>query len=336
MKELRPENELSIRLSEVEKKSYEKLQEKGLIKRIDPNTFRGLAGYEDNVVDGDLQAVAKKKEYIARQDTKYPHQIELKKISDVFETILAEQIELNEGFGQDALIIQTSEYDDLINGIDAIIEFDLEEGVSHLALGVDITFGIISGTKLQQKFESIRGDLNLGKLAKVRYFESEHGIAKGELSELPKVVIGVDRETVNELAKAWLTQTIAKAELKKPDLGEASRTSLLEGLRNAKQKLEKHFVQILFLKQIKLQLETYIDFLDYNIVDFPNSAFNPSWQHIVERLNHSLDIINDIIKSKQGLSGDDEKQVARLLGDMRNRLDSIFNFQHSKEYRTGT
>lgn len=328
------ENQPSVRLTEVEKKSYAKLQERGLIKRIDPNNFRGLPGYEDTVVDNDLQAIAKKKAYIAQQNLKHPHEVELKKVSDVFETILEEQIEQNEGFGPDASIIRASEYDDLINGIDAVIEFDLEKGTSHLALGIDITFGIISGTDLQKKFQSIKDDLNAGKLAKVKYFESKHGDSKGELTELPKVVIGVDRQTVNDLAEAWLTQMVTSSELKRSDLGEASRNSLLTRREVAKQKLATHFAQILFLKQIKLQLETYSDFLYYNITDFPKSAHKARWQYMMERMEHSLGIIKDIIKNKKDLISDD-KQIERFLGDLRNRLDSAFNFEHSEASRAG-
>lgn len=134
----------------------------------------------------------------AKYETENPH----KKYADVIEGIFYEHIEQSNWFGETASTIKTSLYDDYINHVDLIVEFEDEvKSISHLGLAIDVTFGT---TAMRTKFDKIREEILSGKLTEVKYFESDRSRHKGLYQKLPRVVIGVERDHVIELAALWL------------------------------------------------------------------------------------------------------------------------------------
>lgn len=190
---------------------------------INPSDFVNLYGSEN--VQRDLKEVASLKKRFETDETQ--------KASEVFEAIVFEQVELSNWLGDHAETIRTSEFDDIVNGVDLVVEFSEDNSTNHLALGVDVTFGTMS---IGKKFDRIRKEIDADNLATVKYFES-HGF-KGSLRQLPRVVIGVERDTVIALAGLWS--------------------------RQEKTKLGNHFVKDILIQEIERQLRTYLVYAQSN------------------------------------------------------------------------
>ncbi|MFZ2253060.1 MAG: hypothetical protein WAW13_02685 [Minisyncoccia bacterium] len=184
---------------------------------LDPKNFIDLYG-ESNVAR-DLQTVTRLKAGFERDEAKH--------MAEVLEAIIYEQITQSEWLGPNAETIRPSEYDDFVNGVDLIVEFDDTESSRHLALGVDITFG---SDTMRKKFTRIRNEIHEDKLAEVKYFES-HGF-KGSLKQLPRVVIGVEIDTIVELAGLWI--------------------------HGSKKELATHFIKNIISEEIERQLRTFL------------------------------------------------------------------------------
>ena len=155
---------------------------------VDPVRFIELYGGEN--VTRDLKKVERLKSEFA------PH--ESKGAADVFEAVFHQHVELSDWLGPNAETIRASEYDDIVNGIDLVVEFNEGDTARHLALGVDVTFGSLS---MQKKFQRIKAEIEANKLATVKYFET-HGY-QGSLTQTPRVVVGVELDKVIQLAGLW-------------------------------------------------------------------------------------------------------------------------------------
>jgi len=156
---------------------------------IDPKHFYEHFGQE---------AVEKDKTYIERLKAKFEND-ESKKAAEVLEAIIYLHSELSEWLGPNVETIRPTEYDDIVNKVDLIAEFNSENSPKHLALGVDVTFG---SNSLMDKINGIKNEIDRDELAKVKYFES-HGFI-GSLRQVPRVVVGVEKDTVIELAGLWM------------------------------------------------------------------------------------------------------------------------------------
>ncbi|OGI94748.1 hypothetical protein A3A03_03590 [Candidatus Nomurabacteria bacterium RIFCSPLOWO2_01_FULL_40_18] len=125
------------------------------------------------------------------------------KLATVFEAILHEHGEQSNWFGETAVTIKTSRFDDIANGVDEIVEFEEQESSpSYLALAVDATYSTFPDHKLQK----IKAEINEGELAQIKYAVVENIGFRGELKKVPKVVVGVSARTVNELVELWLSK----------------------------------------------------------------------------------------------------------------------------------
>lgn len=227
---------------------------------IKPQNF--VYPYGDVSVQNDIELVDK---LSAKFETDEPH----KKYADVFEGILYEHIEQSNWFGDTASTIKTSLYDDYVNQVDLIVEFSEEsQALSHLGLAVDVTFGTID---MQEKFEKIRQEILSGKLTEVKYFESERSRHKGLYQKLPRVVIGVDRDRVIELASLWLNP-------------------------KRKKEFSDHPVQKVILQEIVLHLEK---FLEFAITSGEKAS------GLVPIFERELSIVKGIMNEKKGINSED-------------------------------
>lgn len=213
----------SFETNPVVRAAYEKTQK--IFKRdaIDPKGFSDL--YDPKAIQKDLAYVQNLKDTVFETGSG-------KIAADILEGIAYEQIELANWFGPYAHTIKTSEYDDIKNGVDLMVEFDEPEtSRSHLALGIDATYGVQGITK---KLERIHRDIDQGKLTEVKYFEAGDGSFKGRLQQVPRIILGVERDTVLSLARLW-------TEGKNTELG-------------------AHPIQELLLRQARSQLVTFAQY----------------------------------------------------------------------------
>lgn len=227
---------------------------------LSPEDFRGT--YGDDVVDRDIAETA-------RLEKKFYTDEAHKKYAEVMEAILCEQIEQSDWFGSEAATIKTSLYDDYTNGVDIVVEFEnATRGLSHLGLAVDVTFGKDS---IEKKFQRIRGEIQKGRLAEIKYFESENGRYKGTLQKLPRVIVGMERGMVIELAKMWI--------------GSSSRT------------FGGHPVQKMLLTQIVEQLEY-----------FRRYAKSYDQKDLVEVFSDEINVVQAILDTKKDIAMDSMKE----------------------------
>ncbi len=141
MKIMRIENKFN-RLESVQdkQKNYEIILEyKENLAVPNPKDFMGI--YLKEVIGKDLNRLRLTEKRIAEDYSKLgvmEREIldENKKRGECLEIILADQIYDGDWFGPEAMTSITSEYDDIVNGIDMIVEFDKEKP-QRMALAVD-------------------------------------------------------------------------------------------------------------------------------------------------------------------------------------------------------
>jgi len=213
-----------IMIDKMHEKAYSVLMEN----IICPEDFADLYGAEN--VKQDIEYV-KKMENIFKNES-LPETKEMKKLATTLEAIIYEQAELNNWLGPDAETIKTSQYDDIKNKVDSVVEFYKEEDYtsSHLALAIDETFSF----NINEKFNRIKKEIEKGELTQIKYFVSEKMNLRGELNKLPRVVIGTNAKTIQIIGELWLEK---------------------------KQKeLAKHPIQFLLLEEMLLQIKTFKDY----------------------------------------------------------------------------
>lgn len=252
------------------------------LERIDPTDFTELYGTAN--VEADLAYVKDMEALFKREQT--TQEKNLQRISNAFETILFDRIELDDWFGPKTMTLASSRYDDIKNGIDVIAEIGEEDSnaVSHLGLAVDITYS----THLEKKFDRIRQEILSRKLSTIKYFQSSEQSFMGQLSNVPRVVIGVQKEAIGELMQLTLGKK--------------------------RKELAAHPVQHQILSEIRLQLHTFTEFAQ------KQKAGNV----IVQRLEHAADLIDGIIEDKaQGKKSNDFKKD-RVYQEIASQLASKF------------
>ncbi len=230
--------------------------EKVLSDRINESDFIDIHGGQE--VAEDIDRVSRLEEEFKRKETR--ESAENKKFAEILEAIISQHGELSEWFGSNATTICASKFDDFVNGVDMIVEFNQGEdsGVSHLALGMDVTFT----SDTTAKFDRLRSQIESGGLTNMKYFSSERLGIVGKMDKIPEVIIGVDRRMVQELMDLWLA--------------------------NDNDALANHRVQVMILEEIKAQLTTFAMY----------ARSLPDRDDLVDIYEARLQVIKEIIGKK--------------------------------------
>lgn len=165
---------------------------------IDIDSFRDL--YGEAVVDTDNAEVKRLREIFARNEkTVLPNGVtfeQVKQLSEISESFLLR------GLNEAKWVpycggIKTSEYDDYINGIDLVLEFQKADNpASHIGLGVDVTFS----NNLTRKIAKVKQEITTGRLASVKYFDSPNSHIRGQLRQVPHGVVGFDLDALQRIS----------------------------------------------------------------------------------------------------------------------------------------
>jgi hypothetical protein len=175
---------------------------------IDMKSFSSpLGNYDAAMVTRDMEVVADLKHKFALQEEENLAIADVKRISDVFEAMLADQIKNNNWFGGNAELIASSEYDDYVNHIDGVLHFKVPGSSDYIALGADVTF---SRASIEEKIRHIKKRIVDGRLARVKYFELPDKSFKGELNEVPYIILGADAHSVLQMAEQWTDEAGGK------------------------------------------------------------------------------------------------------------------------------
>lgn len=235
-----------------------------------------IDGFQDLYGEGQVK---RDKEYVEKMNGKFDQESnykdkENKKIATIFEGIIGEQAELSEWLGSDINTIFATEYDDIVNGIDIIAEFsENKTEFSHLGLAVDATYS----NQFSEKILKIKENIKKGKLATIKYFESSDMDFKGQLSQIPRVVIASDFKTVIELVELW-------------DTGK-------------KEDLANHPIQFQILEQIIMQLKTFKEYAQK--IEFVQ---NVDSDRMIKKFELFIDIFDNIYKNRQKNVVDDNRR----------------------------
>jgi hypothetical protein len=251
---------------------YQKIHDRGLesdvyvdrlyqkaLGEIEKNTIdmKEFSNYKE--IDKDQRYVQKMKSKFDKEDTDLEKRD--KKLATVLEAIINYQIDRNCCFGDEVHAIHTCEYDDIANGVDSILEVEEDKGqASHLAIAIDETFSAEKIKGEGGKIESIENSIRDGKLSYIKYFKSEFLGIKGDKKEVPKFVLGIDRNNLEQLAELWYSGK--------------NRT------------LSQHPSQIMFLDQILAQLEY-----------FKNFAEGVKQEKIAQKYNYLIKLFEEINES---------------------------------------
>lgn len=189
----------------------------------------------------------------------------------LLEVILAKQIKLANWFGKNCFIVQTSEYDDVINHTDLVIE--LKKGKKITRLAVDVT---TSENKwiLDKKRDYIKEEIDQGRLTTLKYFSSKiNPSLRGKIEMIPRVIIGTNKEGVKEISEL-VAGTIEKSPTRK----------------QSKRELTNFYAQIEFLEEAKAQLEYFIKYGEKKY-----SSDNP----VVYQQREALEAVSEILENKK-------------------------------------
>ncbi|MBI3634073.1 MAG: hypothetical protein HY228_00455 [Candidatus Yonathbacteria bacterium] len=220
--------------------------EREFISKLNEKAKKSLKEYSikmDDFADYGEENIKKDKELVVHLKQKHKkenssEEKEAKILADILEAIILEESELSNWLGENTSTIKASDYDDYVNGIDAIIEFEEETTTNHAALGIDATFS----KDIHKKFNRIKKEIEDGVLAEAKYFSSS--FIKGRHKQIPRLVIGADVKTIKELGELWLDKD-SKTEGRK---------------REVKKALEDHPLQFQILKQMILEAETFKEY----------------------------------------------------------------------------
>ncbi len=203
-------------------------------------------------------AVEKDKEYIASLEGKFEESAAAdpdasrgwQKRGKLFEAIVWDQTNESDWLGPDAEMIAASRHDDVVNKVDGIIEFKKDRATSHLALAIDITE---STKELRRKFDQIKASIDEEKLSRVKYFASEN--MRGELKNVPRVVVGADTKTMLEVSELILNFKTKQRGLIE---GTVKRgTPQHAELMKSRVGLAEHPLQFQILQEILIQLDSF-------------------------------------------------------------------------------
>jgi hypothetical protein len=269
------------RLPEHEEALYAILAPEIAEKALDMDALEGV--YEKETIARDKARVEELKKKFS-QDGRPESQ---RKAGKLFEAIAYEGIE-NAGFlGPDASYIPASAYDDYINKIDGIVEFEEGKGSrSHVALGIDVTKNRVD---LSEKFLAIKQGIDKGTLSSVKYFAS--GNFRGELRNVSRVVVGADErmtEDISHLILSNIRSHEALRGMKKGENAEAMRESLRKKIETNSAKLGDHPLQWIILSEMKDQLAAFRDY-----------AMKKGGMQAAEEYAKIYEIVQEIIKDKE-------------------------------------
>lgn len=186
-------------------RAYERAQKVLGNSEINPRAFNGL--YPKEIIDRDLQMVERRKREFAADAT--PEEREDQRLAYIFEAMFHDGLAKGDWLGNGAHAIKPSRFDDIVNGVDSVVEF--QEGLaveqngksaSYLALAMDVTFG----ARVEDKLRRIKNvEIGEEQLTSIKYFESQYLGGQLELAGIPRVVVGADRRAVRQLIDVWLS-----------------------------------------------------------------------------------------------------------------------------------
>jgi hypothetical protein len=262
--------------------------------KIELDDFADL--YKSSLIAADKHEVDRLRQiFIA--DLKTTHEQNIFKQSKIFEAIIFDQGVEAGWFGENANLVRTSSFDDWKNGVDAVVEYDQQGTISQMAMSIDVTFS----HNVRKKMDRIMTEISHGKMGEVRYFVSEFSNIRGELSKLPRFIVGADIDTVRELTNLWVEET-----------------------DESKEALAKHPVQFEFFAELIKQCEYFAGFAlkKAQANEATDSDLAQKQRGISITYERIQRLLGEKLAEKQSKIGKDENVRDSFMADLENNLRS--------------
>jgi hypothetical protein len=219
--------------------------------------------YPPDKLTHDKQEVIKKRQR--------PKEGDVAQKAELLELILSRFSDRAQWFGQ-MVAYRTLEFDDRIHGVDMVLEGKEENG-NPIYIAIDCTVAQ-SQEKIDEKVDGITKNIENDTLSTVEYFQSDDGEVKGKIECIPKVIIAVNPERMDNLCQDVI-----------PAVG--SEKGKYDRLSNS------HF-QIFFLRQIESQLEK-----QRQLVRLPKEDMRMHKKEVAEAIENALKYIQKILREKE-------------------------------------
>lgn len=210
-------------------RAYARAVEEITANRISLESFRTAMQGSDSV-DRDLRTVERIK---ARFDQPRNREEKIRRErAIILEAIIDDCIDMGMWLGDSAAIRKTSEYDDIVNGVDSLVEFSEDEGArfDFAALAFDVT----SRQELSDKMQRLKQEIMDGRLAEIKYYEDADGDTQATLKNIPRLILSVNPEQIEKLMQQYGSDD-----------------------RKDRNELYQDPIRLQILAQIRIQLETY-------------------------------------------------------------------------------
>lgn len=233
--------------------------------KVDEQTFSDI--YSSDEIARDKAEVKRLQEqWKLANDRLTPHernQQELAKLrSDALEATIVHMGELSNWFGENAYVFRTTTCDDVLNGIDAVVEIEpdeqsVEKKPQRFALAIDASTAADTNViteKIYRNTEKIMGTYK--KPSRVKYFESQITSAdedepfKGQLDNIIPVVVGVEMKNAAPLMSLYMEiLKLKRISKRSPEQKQELKLKLAQAAIHPSQRL--------FLDEISAQLNMY-------------------------------------------------------------------------------
>jgi hypothetical protein len=221
---------------------------------------------------------------------------------EALEAVFRDHIESKNWFGNEAVFVRSSRYDDLKNGVDGYVEFAVDgESGEIIALAIDVSMSSKIEQKVDRNVRKVLGD----ERSEIKYFEPQTSTQypKGKLENVIPLVIGVDGRHSSEVFNS--SAQLLKLEKNAESAESKNLRATLEASRDAKwQELEEHPAQVIFIKEVRVQLLMYERILDGN----------EERADVLSRVRKAREIVEDILESKKDIDAEDMQDDAVLDG----------------------
>lgn len=281
------------------------LREKATEGKIILSDFRNV--YDKNEILADLRKVATLKEEIAQElesakkknwESRQMAEVsEYNKIlREIMEMAITEFGETSNWFGEEAHSGQTSEYDDMFNGVDMVLVFGDEDN-TPIALTIDVT-SAKDISVLDKKIETIchRALDHRSDKRSVKYYQSPVDPEnRGSIEAIP-VVVGFAKETATKLI-ATVNELMALENKGGKKDNDKTR------IKQIKKGLSEHPLQMNMLEEILCQLNYYL------------KKIGPGRDEYKEKIQFLQEKIEQVVNEKtaNGLRADDEDAVYKRI-----------------------
>lgn len=231
---------------------------------------------------------------------------ERQKIGEAMEIAINDGGELYEWFGPNANITRTTEYDDIFNGVDAVVEFEDEndETPDRLALVVDVT---ISNDfkkmeeKIRKNIESLTGKTKNRK--HIKYFESPITEEKQSLNHVVPVVLALDAQHSQQLLEKF-------SQIKKLTSRERKNDYDRNLIRELNKEMAEYPAQMIFLKEIVVQLEHYSTIIKLDT-------------ELYDEIQNVLTVIYEVMESKGNIKYEEIEESDRSFKNLKRVLENL-------------